>query len=56
MTGGEDQEQECLLLVDDDAGNLQVLYETLDGQAYKLLVARSGQDALHVASQVCPAS
>ncbi len=55
MTGGENQEQECLLLVDDDASNLQVLYETLDGQAYKLLIARSGQDALNVAGQVRPA-
>ena len=43
-----------ILLVDDNATNLQVLYQTLDGQGYRLLAARSGKDALSIAERVLP--
>jgi DNA-binding NtrC family response regulator len=40
--------------VDDNATNLQVLYQTLDGKGYRLLAARSGRDALSIAARVLP--
>ena len=48
------QKQPVILLVDDNAVNLQLLYETLDGQGYQLLVARSGEDALRIARKAAP--
>ena len=35
------EETEAILLVDDNPTNLQLLFETLDGRGYKLLVANS---------------
>jgi len=32
-------------MVDDNEINLQTLYQTLEGQGYSLLIARSGEDA-----------
>jgi DNA-binding NtrC family response regulator len=43
-----------ILLVDDNPTNLQVLYQTLEGQGYRLLAARSGKDALSIAQRVAP--
>jgi DNA-binding NtrC family response regulator len=43
-----------VLLVDDNATNLQVLFQTLDGHGYRLLAARSGRDALAIAQRVIP--
>ena len=43
-----------ILLVDDNATNLQVLYQTLDGYGYRLLAARSGKDALAIATRAVP--
>ena len=43
-----------ILLVDDNATNLQVLYQTLDGQGYRLLAARSGTDAISIAERAVP--
>ena len=43
-----------ILLVDDNATNLQVLYQTLGGQGYRLLAARSGKDALSIAQRAAP--
>jgi CheY-like chemotaxis protein len=43
-----------ILLVDDNDINLKVLYQTLDGHGYKLLVARSGEDALRIARKANP--
>ena len=43
-----------ILLVDDNATNLQVLFQTLDGHGYRLLAARSGRDALAIAQRVLP--
>ena len=43
-----------LLLVDDNPTNLQVLYQTLDCHEYKLLLAKSGEDALNIASKIHP--
>jgi CheY-like chemotaxis protein len=47
-------EQSVILLVDDNAINLQLLFETLDGQGYRLLVARSGEEALRIARKATP--
>ncbi len=54
-TNGQVQAQETLLLVDDNPTNLQVLYQTLEGRGYKLLLAKSGEDALNIARKVQPA-
>ena len=43
-----------ILLVDDNPTNLQVLYQTLDGQGYRLLAARSGKDAISIAQRAAP--
>ena len=43
-----------VLLVDDNDLNLQTLYGTLEEQGYQLLIARSGEDALRIASRVKP--
>jgi CheY-like chemotaxis protein len=43
-----------ILLVDDNATNLQVLYQTLEGHGYRLLAARSGTDALSIAQRALP--
>ena len=43
-----------ILLVDDNEINLQLLYKTLDGQGYQLMVARSGEDALRIAAKADP--
>ena len=44
----------CILLVDDHADNLQVLYQCLDNLGYRLLVARSGEQALDIVGQTQP--
>ena len=43
-----------ILLVDDNATNLQVLYQTLEGNGYRLLAARSGKDAIAIAQRAVP--
>ena len=48
------QEQPVILLVDDNTINLQLLFETLDGQGYQLLAARSGEEALRIARKATP--
>ncbi|MBW1981811.1 MAG: SpoIIE family protein phosphatase [Deltaproteobacteria bacterium] len=45
---------EKILLVDDNPTNLQVLYQTLSGRGYKLLVAKNGESALAVARKAAP--
>jgi two-component system sensor histidine kinase ChiS len=45
---------EQILLVDDNPTNLQVLYQTLDGLDYKLLIAKNGARALEIANKVKP--
>ncbi len=47
-------ESPVILLVDDSDINLKLLYQTLDGHGYKLLVARSGEDALRIARKANP--
>ena len=47
--------QETILLVDDNPTNLQVLYQTLEGHGYKLLIAKNGEDALKIAAKIKPA-
>jgi sigma-B regulation protein RsbU (phosphoserine phosphatase) len=44
-----------VLLVDDTPTNLQVLYQTLDGQGHELLIAQSGEEALALALEARPA-
>ncbi len=46
---------EQVLLVDDNATNLQMLFHTLKGRDYKLLIANSGEQALSIAQKVHPA-
>lgn len=46
---------EQVLLVDDNSTNLQLLYATLNGRGYRLLVARNGQQALDIAHKTRPA-
>jgi DNA-binding response OmpR family regulator len=48
------QEQAAILLVDDNAVNLQLLFETLDSQGFRLLAARSGEEALRIARKATP--
>ncbi len=43
---------EQILLVDDNPINLQILYKTLQGSGYRLLVAKSGEAALEIAARV----
>src|SRR3954464_15768957 len=43
-----------ILLVDDDATNLDVLRHALDGRGYRLFVTRSGESAIEVARRVHP--
>ena len=47
-------ETDRILLVDDDATNLDVLRRTLEGHGYRLFFARSGEDALKVAQRARP--
>ena len=49
-----DRPSPAILLVDDNDLNLKTLYETLDGQGYQLMIARSGEDALRIAARVKP--
>ena len=46
--------EEAILLVDDNPTNLQLLFETLDGRGYKLLVAKDGKTALSIAAKARP--
>lgn len=48
------EEQERILLVDDNPTNLQVLFQTLNGHGYKLLVAKGGEAALEIARKARP--
>ena len=44
-----------ILLVDDNPINLQTLFHTLDGRGFRLLVAKSGEEAIHIARKAKPA-
>ena len=46
---------ETLLLVDDEAQSLRILSETLAGEGLRLLIARSGAEALVIAAREAPA-
>ena len=46
--------EEAILLVDDNPTNLQLLFETLDGRGYKLLIAKDGNAALSIAGKAHP--
>ena len=54
LTPAPAEEPGRILLVDDDATNLDVLRETLAGPQYRLFVARNGEDALKVARRAGP--
>jgi DNA-binding response OmpR family regulator len=45
----------AILLVDDNPINLQTLFHTLDGKGFRLLVAKSGEEALNIARRAKPA-
>ena len=56
MTEGSEPDQpDRILMVDDNPTNLQVLYQTLDGRGYRLLIAKSGEQALTVSAKAKPA-
>ena len=46
--------QESILLVDDNPLNLQMLFQTLEEQECKLLVAKNGEMALNIATRFYP--
>ncbi len=46
--------KESILMVDDNATNLQVLSQTLSGRGYRLLVAKNGESALAVTAKTQP--
>ena len=48
------KDQEAILLVDDNPTNLEVLYKTLEGKDYRLLVAKDGAAALDIIRNVHP--
>lgn len=43
-----------VLLVDDNALNLQMLHQSLENEGYRLLSAKSGEDALRIAQKANP--
>lgn len=49
-----DTGSEQVLLVDDNPINLQILYKTLQGSGYRLLIAKNGQTALDIARRAKP--
>ena len=53
-TENDERPQEKVLLVDDNPTNLQVLFQTLDGRGYNLLVAKNGEIALNIARKALP--
>lgn len=50
----DDSGNEQILLVDDNPINLQILYKTLQGSGYRLLIAKNGQSALEIARRARP--
>jgi sigma-B regulation protein RsbU (phosphoserine phosphatase) len=50
----DEKQPEKILLVDDNPTNLQVLFQTLDGRGYNLLVAKNGEIALNIARKALP--
>jgi sigma-B regulation protein RsbU (phosphoserine phosphatase) len=47
-------DNEKILLVDDNPTNLQVLFQTLEGRGYNLLVAKNGETALAIVAKANP--
>ena len=47
-------EEDVVLLVDDDPSNLAILRETLKSRPYRLLMAKSGEQALTIAARARP--
>lgn len=50
----DEGEEEKVLIVDDNPVNLQVLYQTLAGAGFRILVARNGEDAIAIARKAGP--
>ena len=48
------EQPERILLVDDNPTNLQVLFQTLEGRGYNLLVAKDGETAISIAIKALP--
>jgi DNA-binding response OmpR family regulator len=48
------EESAVILMVDDNAINLQTLQQSLEGKGYRLLVARNGEEALRIAAKAQP--
>jgi two-component system, LuxR family, sensor kinase FixL len=54
LTTANETGSEQILLVDDNPINLQILYKTLQGSGYRLLLAKNGQSALDIARRAKP--
>jgi DNA-binding response OmpR family regulator len=55
MSKGNNQEESAvILMVDDNAINLQTLQQTLEGMGYRLLAAHNGEEALRIAAKAQP--
>lgn len=54
MSPTDSGSRERILLVDDTPTNLQVLFQTLEGQNYDLLIAQNGEEALEIAAEARP--
>ena len=50
----DEHQSSRILLVDDNPTNLQVLVHTLNGEGYRLLVAKDGEHALAIAQKTQP--
>lgn len=53
-TADQKPDPATILLVDDDPINLNVLFQALAGHDYRLLAARSGEEALKIARRAAP--
>ena len=54
LTTDKEPDAATILLVDDDPINLNVLFQALEGCHYRLLAARSGEEALKIAHRAAP--
>jgi sigma-B regulation protein RsbU (phosphoserine phosphatase) len=54
VASSEPRTEDVVLLVDDDASNLAVLRETLKSRPYRLLMAKSGEQAQRIATKERP--
>jgi len=54
LSSNQQELPEQILLVDDNSSNLKLLSQALEHQGYKLLFAKSGEEALSIAKKAAP--